>query len=211
MKKPTICVFILLLLAVPCNAGPIFSTLDSGNTYNISDGRNVGTSSDIDMGNQFSFTGSKYCFDTIELAVSLDSGPNMIDVWLVSDTAGKPGIIIEAFSFTNMKPTGQNNPLLVGHSKFHPILSPGTNYWIVVSAPNTDTQAAWMKSSLTIDGKVIVGTIADRQGTGLWTVSHNEVLGAFQVNGTPVPAPGVFVLGGMGVGIVGWLRRRRTL
>ena len=105
MKKSIICVFILLLLAVPCNAGAIFNTLGSGNTHDISDGWIVGTSSDIDVGNQFSFTGSNYRLDTIEVAVSMDCGPNKVDVWLVNDTSGKPGIIIEAFSFTDaMKP-----------------------------------------------------------------------------------------------------------
>ena len=106
MKKKAIYVLILSLLSVPCYAGPIFSTLGPGDTYDTSTGWIVGKSSpfpeDVDSANQFSFGGfTSYYLDTIELAAALYSGTNELDVWLMSDTAGLPGTIIETFNFVD--------------------------------------------------------------------------------------------------------------
>jgi len=49
-------------------------------------------------------------------------------------------------------------------------------------------------------GKIYFNSIGDGAGADIDNLAF-----------TPVPAPGAILLGGIGAGIVGWLRRRRTL
>jgi hypothetical protein len=196
----------VLTLAVPSYADLIFSTLGTGDTYSSTAGYTVGHHlSELDQAGQFSFAEpNPYLLDTIELAVGLVAGTNELDVWLMSDDGGEPGAIIEAFNFTNMGPWPAS-PLLVGNSVARPVLSPVTNYWLTVSAPYSDTHAAWNFSLPTV-----LGTRAERLGAGTWTVFTSNTMAAFRVNGTVVPVPGAVLLGILGLSVAGVKLRKRA-
>jgi hypothetical protein len=177
----------------------IFNNFGSGDSYDVNHGATTGLAGGIgglhiDTAVVFAPVGRDFTLDRIELAIDLGSGPNLLDVALTTSVGGLPGASIETFHFANaMGPFGFLNPPLIADSILHSVLSEGTQYWLVASAPDLRTSAAWNWNS-TGD----LGSDAQRQDGGPWFLV-TQPHGAFRVNATVIPEPSTLTLLSLGV------------
>ncbi len=96
------------------------------------------------------------------------------------------------------------------HYVFDPIvLNPGT-YWIEANVIGPENNFLMIR--LDVTGSPCWTNYEDYGGlqSGFDIFGEDADL-AFSLTGSVIPAPGAILLGSIGVGLVGWLRRRRTL
>jgi hypothetical protein len=76
---------------------------------------------------------------------------------------------------------------------YDPYMNPIASLTNTTTGVNVTNVTGWI-------GYIYFNSIADGAGADIDNLAFS-----------PIPAPGAIVLGGIGVGLVGWLRRRRTL
>ncbi len=206
MRHYPVLLLLMAVAAVPADSGVIVNTFGPGDAYQTGIGYTLGYAGvAYSQGNAFA-PASTVTLDQVEVAIGLVSGPNELLVWLMTDSSGEPGTVIESWAFSNaMGSFGSYNPLLVGSSVLHPLLTGGTQYWLIAGTPTDATWAAWNFNSI---GHT--ASIARRQGAGSWE-TDTDVTAAFRISSYEgaIPEPGTWCLALAGIALLGarrWFR-----
>jgi hypothetical protein len=148
-------------------------------------------------------------FDSARLALGLARGANEIEIRLYNSAGVQPGTVIETMHLSGQMPRlgmfGSGH-LLTLQSALHPVLQASGTYWLLPFASG-DTLVAWNYNDQVAFGP---SAFSNQREPVTWTVTQ-QLQGAFEVNGTPSPAPepSTLALAGVGlVGVVGYLWRK---
>jgi LPXTG-motif cell wall-anchored protein len=211
------CVVAVAGVAGPARADVLYSNLGPGDSY-VQDRGWLESAPDSAAGavrQAIAFTagGTDTLFDGARLALGLNRGANEMDLRLYDTAGGHPGAVLETIHASGqMPPFGQfgSGHLVTFDSATHPPLRAGETYWLLPLASG-DTYAGW---NMTNQGRNSPFAQSLEAEPTSWEVFPNVVQGAFEVNGTPSPAPEPSALALAGVGLVGaagyvWRRRRK--
>ena len=194
---------ILINLLVQCaaRADVVFNNFGPGDSFNISSGYSeTGLFPGQSLGEGFTpaFSGN---LSVITIAMSHSSGPNDVHLFLASGVGGVPGSILESWVVTNLPSAGISySPLKIGSSS-RPLLSAGSLYFLYSQEPGNEVDS-WNFNSISEQGDYFV-----RQNSGAIS-SGTHTQGAFRVEVTPVPEPGILPFAAAAAITTMWHRRR---
>jgi PEP-CTERM motif-containing protein len=141
--------------------------------------------------------------DFLVLPLGYVLGTNAVDLYLMSDVAGVPGTIIEAFHLTNLANWGLSTPLVTATSLLNPLLVANAQYWVVAAAAGTSV-FGWNLNNTGDLG------LASRINGGNWVGLPSSPAGALQVNATVVPEPASLTLLAFGLAALAVIVRRSS-
>lgn len=150
---------------------------------------------------QFPVGCNDYILNSITLPISVQkygTTTNILRVRLTLDAGGTPGTTVEVLSVNQGVWSTLSNPFTnttILNSTAHPVLSGGSNYWIVTeptampTGANTYVEYAW---SFSTNGPPVL--FIQQQAIGSlpsdpWSGVRGSQLLAFRVDGTPLSAP----------------------
>jgi hypothetical protein len=160
-------------------------------------------------------------FDSALLGITLNSGPNGVDLRLQANNSNGgplggqnvPGTILETIHVSNAMPAFNTtaSTLVTFNSTLHPLLFPGQTYWLLPHMSDA-TAATWNNNLQGTTGTANSVNLIDPPAPSAWFANTGTTQGAFQVNGTAVPEPsslGLLALGGLSLLAIA-LRRRKA-
>jgi hypothetical protein len=193
----------------PARAQVLFDNFGPGNAYKSGTGWTLGVASPPFIQGEAFTPGLSAPLASIEAAINLVSGPNELTLKLMTDDGGKPGSVIEEWAVSGaMGLFGDSFPTVTVTSALNPLLSAGTQYWVVPFV-SSDTWAAWNWNSVGDTGPHATST----DGGASYSVG-DDTRGAFRVLGgevPEVPEPGTLALliGAGSAGSLFLIRRRK--
>lgn len=156
----------------------------------------------------FTVTGGDYYFDSADLAVLNNFGPDLVYLALHADAGGNVGAVLESTSASGVtEPFVYAVPMNASFSGTT-VLEDGQTYWLSLRTEETDALASWAFNA--VDD---FGLRAQQLNGGGWTPHYGDPgtdsqRGVFRINGTAVPAPGTSALALFACTAL--CRRRRT-
>lgn len=201
-------------------ADVLYTNFGPGTTYTDSSGVIVSNGSvETSVAEELPVLTSSYDLTSIEFVASTEtpSPLNSVTVGIYADNGGVPAATaLESITLTGQLAPfdGSLSPVLTATSVTNPLLSAGSQYWLVMDGPASEYLVWDLNSTST------VGYLETNGTAGEWINNPNpfasETNAVFEVDGTLIsgaaaaPEPRTWMLLAGGLGLISVLARRRS-